>query len=58
MCNLWEETLFSDIQQTTLLVIPGEMSDSWWEQTETQFQHVRRLKGNVVVLFLALYRVY
>ena len=33
--------LFSDIQQMTLFVIREEISQSCWERTEIQFQHVK-----------------
>ena len=34
------------------------MSDICWERIEIQFQRVKRLLRNVVVLFLALYRLF
>ena len=58
MCNFVGGNLFSEIQQMALLVILEEMSESCWERTKIQFKRLKCFVRNVVVLFLALYRVF
>ena len=59
MYTLQEENFFSDIQQTAPLVIREEMSKRHLVGTDRDpVPTCKAFVGSVVVLFLALYRVY